>query len=800
MNPPLRLNLAATIGVFAALTVSLSAAPTGLPVNDAALRRFLTHSDKGELDAHHCLDGVEKLVAAAHEELNRQGANPADITDRMSAIGTSTEELFAFVRDKIQTQPYRGKLRGASGALVAESGNSVDKSLLLAALLRASNRECRLMRGTLPDTAAQKVVEQFLNRDPLVGVLQPYLENHDTAETIERIAAKCGFDAEGLKMKLAGNREQSAKALASIATTTSAETDFISAQLDRAKIRLGRSSQSWRQQLTSAVANHVWIQVKVSDDPEKWLDLDPSVPDAKPGQTYATDGSVVEETEIEVHTLQLTLVYKRTVNGSAEETTLLDVNVPCADGLLAHSLFSITPSDPLPSLRQISGQSTGEFIESLKAVKHFRAVFRSGGSTSVSEPFDLTGVIGDPHPASASGMGSFTGGFGFGGGGEPEKQETSFTALYVTLTIHSPGVERPAQRRMLLTAQDLKRSCNPAPLIDWEILLQPSVLPQSVASYGSLHHTVTAVEPTIAVLRKPSLAIEDLEELTHPAQDIYAALPATLAQLRQTALAQSLKTHRDVTALFDTPQIVIAETRGCLCPDAESCGRTRIDIVENGISFVPKNPKADETAAALALRQGVFDTVAEVEVLGAATNAKTLSTPIHTFEAARIRGDSLKIFTHDATTLPFSDADREWINACESDGRLILVADTPPVPGETAAWWSLDPATGVILGRMSGGAGGTEENAIIQDKVAFGGLKCWASAAGKFASSGIKNRQLSEKDAADFGFATLGCVVKLNVGYLKPLLSNNANEVIDYALPWVLGAVTDAIRGPGPKK
>ena len=71
------------------------------------------------------------LRGAATSGLPRVAA--ADSTDpyiiaQAQALGNDTNQIFAFVRDKIGFEVYRGSVRGARGTLWSKAGNSLDKS------------------------------------------------------------------------------------------------------------------------------------------------------------------------------------------------------------------------------------------------------------------------------------------------------------------------------------------------------------------------------------------------------------------------------------------------------------------------------------------------------------------------------------------------------------------------------------------------------------------------------------------------------------------------------------------------
>lgn len=61
----------------------------------------------------------------------------------------SVAELFAAVRNDIRFEPYRGIQRGATGTALVKSGNSLDQSLLLFALLKKRGYRVRLVEGEL---------------------------------------------------------------------------------------------------------------------------------------------------------------------------------------------------------------------------------------------------------------------------------------------------------------------------------------------------------------------------------------------------------------------------------------------------------------------------------------------------------------------------------------------------------------------------------------------------------------------------------------------------------------------------
>lgn len=62
-------------------------------------------------------------------------------------LGYDATQIFQFVSNEIEFQPYYGSLKGAMGALYGKSGGPTDQASLLIALLRASNIPARYVKG-----------------------------------------------------------------------------------------------------------------------------------------------------------------------------------------------------------------------------------------------------------------------------------------------------------------------------------------------------------------------------------------------------------------------------------------------------------------------------------------------------------------------------------------------------------------------------------------------------------------------------------------------------------------------------
>ena len=92
-------------------------------------------------------------------DTTRDAAQADPIADLACAARlTTSTAIFRFVSDEIRYEPYVGILRGAAGTLETRAGNSVDKALLLGALLDASLVPYRFARGPLDATAVAGIM------------------------------------------------------------------------------------------------------------------------------------------------------------------------------------------------------------------------------------------------------------------------------------------------------------------------------------------------------------------------------------------------------------------------------------------------------------------------------------------------------------------------------------------------------------------------------------------------------------------------------------------------------------------
>jgi large repetitive protein len=100
--------------------------------------------------------------------------DPTDpyIINEAAALNHNPQQIFNYVRDNIGYQAYNGSVRGARGTLWSKSGNALDRSSLLVALLEASGYTAQYVTGTLTKAQAQPLIlSMFQGQYRVLGCL-----------------------------------------------------------------------------------------------------------------------------------------------------------------------------------------------------------------------------------------------------------------------------------------------------------------------------------------------------------------------------------------------------------------------------------------------------------------------------------------------------------------------------------------------------------------------------------------------------------------------------------------------------
>jgi hypothetical protein len=682
---------------------------------------------------------LERLRLITEQELRQPGACPWDVPAKASELNYDVDRTFAFVRDEVRYEPYAGVLRGARGALLCRGANAADKALLLRALLEAGGHRCRVVTGTLPDDKAKALVGQFLASDPSKSPLAAFAGDAPPDEqALQKYAQRAGLDPALVKESERRDHDEAMELRRAVSQSAAREAEWLLSRLAQANTPLGKPLEQWTAELAARAKEHAWVQVERDG---KLVDLDPSFAGAKPGDVNAPSAAPAAAAKpgeevagdgagaLQRHRTRLKLMYATDDAGKTTEQALLDVTLYADRSFFDPASFSIVPVEPqLPGYAQAAAMKPEQLQAALAGLKKFQASVRNGGESYSSRPFDLDGhvydVAADGRIAGSQAVGAATGGLfgglggGLGGGaGAKEKEGPKFVQLSVEIGVESPGQPPRVQRRVLLTAEGRAKSGPLCVIREWDLLVQGFPITGDAAQYAGASNILATYGPLIELFRKPDVSLDDAERFVGSLPPAYPAALVEFAMLRQTGMAELTAGAGKAALLWDRPQVYVADRHGCACHGGEYNQCLKLDIVDNGLSLVPREAGGDAAAGAarLAVALGAYDTCAEAALVRAVAPAGAVSSAVGILASARIQGSAMAVFAADgkgaqpAQAPALSAADMDWIRRYEAPGRVILAAASRPAgadaAADTGAWWSVDPATGATLGRVSGGAG-----------------------------------------------------------------------------------------------
>ncbi len=391
----------------------------------------------------------------ASEKLNRMYAGLDVINKKMDRslfeidaladrLGSDPAVMFHFVRDEIRYEPYTGVLRGALGTLLCRAGNSLDRSLLLAALLDKRGFKTQIASGQLTAQQAQILVSRLFESVKPVGSAVPTLGAlaPDLMRALGVDKAKLLGTAD--MMQATGERQRK-----ELVNYVDGETNLLSKLLSKAGVNAGVITPN--DQLLAEASDHYWVQYQNSDG--QWVDLDSAFTDAEPGKAVvsATDIFAPDSVpEALYHHLQISLTIRvmQIVDGSDgpfSDTVLLDQGLRVSDEQGQDIILANSPV-PTPNLMK-SGVG---LVEALAATKGFQTVLQVGDRVIPGKYFDLEGKVSDTLGGpvgdvvtNAGGIGKSVGGITGGindvfGGGAPAQNPTRIIGEWVDYQFTSP--------------------------------------------------------------------------------------------------------------------------------------------------------------------------------------------------------------------------------------------------------------------------------------------------------------------------------------------------------------------------
>ena len=230
-----------------------------------------------------------------------------DIPYLADALDYDYQRAFAFVRDSIAFDAYRGVLRGAEGTLAARAGNAYDRALLLGALLDDMQVTYRYAFADLDDSTVARLLARSVQ--PVTSPLpQPGI---DLTPMFDPTALQTRASRDYARLRsVVGDR------ISTIGTDAAGRScgSHPASRLDPGRIR------------------------------QPWVDLDPSMPDAVVGTPLTAAASTASAIPPEDRqTVTLTMTARSLQDGVPSDQVVLDVTLDAADAASRKIFMYFTP-------------------------------------------------------------------------------------------------------------------------------------------------------------------------------------------------------------------------------------------------------------------------------------------------------------------------------------------------------------------------------------------------------------------------------------------------------------------------
>jgi hypothetical protein len=589
----------------------------------------------------------DRLLQAV-ERRHRETVDPTDPRAAAARLGFDRAKILEFVRTEIAWEPYGGLLRDAAGTLLARSGNSLDRALLLQSMLEAGGEKTRLMRVELAEADGAMLLEDFRKRDPKSRLARPDSDP-------KALAGELGVDPGALQALVQERRREEKALVDEVLEAAKAETARLAPLVGPVAARA-----------LAAPREHFWPQAW-DGSKKDWVDLDPS-----PVEIPRKGGRPATAAELAVQRRSLTfrLVMNRKSGEKSEPVALLTVPADLSAVSWRAVDFVLQPlKGQLPPAAKLAELDEKGRVEAFRQVKTYRAGLVIDGKYFGGLPFDLTGKVYEvdaggrvgPAKALAGGLNKAFGGVLGGGGGGQAAAASTLENVVLEVAVKEPGSPERVHKRAVYATPKAEGKVHALPALRYSFLVDGAPLPPGERGRREL----AAIARNAAALRKVFKGERDGVHFNQHAE--VSSLLLRFADLRRRLVMEInagggfLQDRVGIAA--ETSQVFVDEGAGRLML------RRGIDIFDNPVSL----DSGDRT-----MTLGVAETVLECLLVARGWPGDSSRSAWTAIGRARLLGGKAE--------------------ALDRDGRR-------EIRWSADAWWSVDPATGGCVGRVPSGAG-----------------------------------------------------------------------------------------------
>lgn len=695
---------------------------------------------------------LSRIMAGADVMESKIDRSLFEINALADRLGSDPTAMFHFVRDEIRYEPYTGALRGALGTLLCRAGNSLDRSLLLAALLQKGGLKTQIVTGPLSAQQAQILVGRLF--EPVKPT------QHDSpsfADLAPELARAIGVDPAKLVQTAEEAQKKGDQQQKELINYVDGETTLLSNLLNKAGVDAGVITPSDR--LLAEASEHYWVQYQ--DPNGQWVDMDSSLADAEPEKTlvsatntFAPD-SVPEELYHHLH-ITMTLRVAQVSDGKDGSTTdivLLDQELRVAD---QQDVDIILANQAVPMLDLT--KPGNKISQALASVKGFQTTLQVGDQSTTGKYFDLTGRVSDKLGGpvgdvvtNAGGLGGALGGLGGGiggalGGAPAQGAARRIVGEWVDYRLISPrpkgqspvvhnyhrdivspvtvkawSASGPPEKSSTNMSEDSLRQ-----RLIWYSELYPvsgSIIP-GYAGYLQLQALSAGASPLESLLKSTYGLLPDQRVSMPPRRPIANTVLASETMYMANKLSAQFPGAR---SYFGNPGLISYETRGLGTPETTAFTQG-YDIV----TFAPRVAASQSNSSSIARQQAAllhitYGTLATrlerdlmVGTLAAQGEDDHVLNATKVFDLAQQRGIPISVLRPGAGSAQqvasisaTESVKSELADDLSAQQVLVVPSKAVTINGQLqTAWWRLDRSSGELVGVGPDGRGQAMEEYI----------------------------------------------------------------------------------------
>jgi hypothetical protein len=633
-------------------------------------------------------------------------------------IGRDPEKLFAWVRERTSWIPYRGVLRGPIGVLMDRQGNSLDRALLMAALLERAGHTVRLAHGELTPEQATDLLPTLVtlatpgsrtvpSRYPAPPAAVASA-NNTSGSNLRAVAARYQLDGSAIERMLTAQDRALARVQSDLDARVADQTTRLLATVPRPD-----SAEDWNRRLDAsrgALRDHWWVQ---RQDGQHWVDFDLLDLAGKTGASLAAPKETLAMDDIPSelhHDIAIRVIAEKWSSGTLQESKVLDHVLRPAEVIGRPVVLQFWPG-AWPS--EMQHDPNGRFGLKATALEQQQWVVvlaigqdpaahaiisDTADESAPSNPFaGFAQALSQPEPSGRS-------------------RRDALTAVWLEYEVRSPGrAPRTIRRAVFDLLGPAMRAAGSAPQLpfgetqrltrSFALMMRTEILPvacriapefvahllaQSMATNKKLLHTILANDFS-------PRSDEIQQAIAHAAEPSSPLLGLALSRLGLSAFADDVLVDR--LNILTRHQYLVADGN-------DVAVKAAFDVVANDVGI----DLAVMDGFVVRVRQGILDTNAEAILAADPAAANTaeafaMSRDWLTVNAAGRSAVDALAFSSDIRRRIVQDLDR---------GYMVVAPKAPLHKDRIVGWWRIDPLTGETLGIGSNGWGmGPEDSALL---------------------------------------------------------------------------------------